>query len=119
MGTLPLDVRDFAVALRSGDTAADYIEEILCAAERDLTGFTHKPILKALKSSPDGVSTMKFDDVEHKGVNLAQPKEVAVAMKKANAIVYHLPSGEYRLASRAYRTALLERYNPVSLRPVE
>ena len=113
MGTLPSDIRVFAVALGSGDTAADYIEAALCAAERDLAGFTHKPILKALKSSPDGVSTDLFDDVEHKGVNLAEPKEVAVAMKKRNAIVYHLPSGEYRLASRAHRTALLERYNPV------
>jgi hypothetical protein len=114
VGTLPLDVRDFAVALGSGDTAADYIEAALLAAEADLAGFTHKPILKALKASPDGVRTMKFDGVEHKGVNLAEPKEVAVAMKKRNAIVYHLPSGEYRLASRAHRTALLERYNPVA-----
>jgi hypothetical protein len=113
VGTLPLDVRDFAVALGSGDIAADYIEGTLRAANSDLLRFAHEPILKALKSSPDGVSTDDFQGVEHKGVNLAEPKEVAVAMKKRNAIVYHLPSGEYRLASRAHRTALLERYNPV------
>ena len=101
------------MALKAGDTADDYIEETLRAANSDLRRFLHKPILKALKSSPDGVSTDLFDGVEHKGMNLAEPKDVAVAMKKRNAIVYHLPSGEYRLASRAYRTALLERYNPV------
>ena len=83
------------------------------AAERDLAGFLHKPILKELKASPDGVRTVKFDGVKHDGVNLAQPKDVAVAMKKQTAIVYHIPSGEYRLASRAHRTALLERYDPV------
>ena len=108
-----MDVRDFAEALESGDTAAEYIETTVCAAERDLAGFTHQPILKALKSSPDGVSTAKFKGVEHKGMNLAEPKQVAAAMKERNAIVYHLPSGEYRLASRAHRTALLERYDPV------
>ena len=85
----------------------------MLAAETDLAGFTHQPILKALKASPDGVRTVKFKGVEHKGVNLAQPKDVAVAMKKQTAIVYHIPSGEYRLASRAHRTALLERYDPV------
>ena len=113
VGTMPLDVGDFATALKCGEKVDDFIETALLAAETDLAGFTHKPILKALKSSPDGVRTVKFDGVEYKGVNLAEPKDVAVAMKKRNAIVYHLPSGEYRLASRAHRTVLLERYNPV------
>ena len=113
MGTLPSDIRIFAVALGEGRNAATYIEETLRAANSDLRRFLHKPILKALKSSPDGVSTDLFDGVKYEGVNLAEPKEVAVAMKMRNAIVYHLPSGEYRLASRAHRTALLERYNPV------
>ena len=108
-----MDVRDFAEALESGETAADYSEETLRAANSDLRRFLHKPILKALKASPDGVSTDLFDGVKHEGMNLAEPKDVALAMKKRNAIVYHLPSREYRLASRAYQTALLERYNPV------
>ncbi len=113
MGTVPLDIFDFAEALEEGGNVATYIEETLRAANSDLRKFLHKPILKALKSSPDGVSADLFDEVEHKGVNLAQPKDVAVAMKKQTAIVYHLPSGEYRLASVAHRTALLERYTPV------
>ena len=99
------------MALKRGETANDYIEEALRVAESDLAGFDHPQILKSLKSSPDGVSTDVFHGVDHEGVNLAQPKEVAVAMKMSNAIVYHVPSGEYRLASRAHRTALLERYD--------
>jgi len=97
----------------NGDKAADYIDETLRAANSDLLRFAHEPILEALKSSPDGVSTDDFQGFVHKGVNLVEPKEVAAAMKKRNAIVYHLPSGEYRLASRAHRTALLGRYNPM------
>ena len=118
MGTLPLDVGEFAMALKSGEMADDLIEATLRAAKRDLIGFIHKPILKELKLSPDGVSTEMFDGVENKGVNLAQPKQVAAAMKEQQAIVYHIPSGEYRLASRAHRTALLERYDPVVSNPV-
>ena len=110
---MPLDDGAFATALMRGRTAAEHIEAALYAAERDLGGFTHQPILKKLKASTDGVSTLKFKGFEHKGMNLAQPKDVAVAMKKQTAIVYHIPSGEYRLASRAHRTALLERYDPV------
>ena len=106
-------VRDFAEALESGGTAADFIESILLAAETDVAGFTHQPILKMLKASPDGIRTVKFKGVKHEGVNLAEPRDVAIAMKKRNAIVYHLPSGEYRMASRAHRTALLEWYDPV------
>ncbi len=113
MGTLPLDVGDFVTALKCGEKADDFIETALLAAETDLAGFTHQPILKALKSSPGGVRTVKFKGVKHEGVNLAEPKEVAAAMKKRNAIVFHITSGEYRLTSRAHRTALLERYDPV------
>jgi hypothetical protein len=43
-----------------------------------------------------------------KGVDLELPKEVAVAMKDVGAIVYHLPSLEYRLATRAHKTAMLK-----------
>ena len=117
MGTLPLDVGDFAEALQSGETADDFIEAALCEAEADSASFTHKPILKALKASPDGVRTVKFNGMKNEGVNLAEPKDVAVAMKKRQAIVYHLPSGEYRLASRAHRTVLLERFDPVEQSP--
>jgi hypothetical protein len=35
-----------------------------------------------------------------------------VAMKEVSAVLYHLPSGEYRSTTRAHRTAL-EQYSPV------
>ncbi len=113
MGTIPLDIMDFAEALEEGGNVADYIETTLCVADDDLCSFLHVPILKALKASPDGVRRKQFQGVKHEGVNLAQPKQVAVAMKEQAAIVFHQPSGEYRMVSRAHRTALLERYNPV------
>ena len=108
-----MHVREFANSLENGESATDYIEEVLCAAKRDLSAFLHEPILEALKLSPDGVSIDMFRGIENKGVNLAEPKQVSVAMKERNAIIYHHPSGEYRLASRAYRTALIERWSPI------
>ena len=64
VGTLPLDVGECAMALESGETVDDLIEAALSVAARDLAAFLHKPILKALKRSPDGVSTDKFAGVE-------------------------------------------------------
>ena len=112
-----MHVREFTNSLENGESASDYIEEVLCAAKRDLSAFTHEPILEALKLSPDGVSTDMFRGIESKGVNLAEPTEVAVAMKKRQAIIYHQPSGEYRMASRAHRTALIERWSPIKRSP--
>ena len=117
MGTIPLHVREFTNSLENGELAAKYIEDILRAAKNDLSAFAHKPILEALKLSPDGVRTEVFSDIENQGVNLAEPKEVALAMKKRQAIIYHHPSGEYRLASRAHRTALIERWSPMRISP--
>ena len=114
MGTVPLHIKEFAAALKRGETAADFIEAALRAAQDDLRMFIHKPILRALKVAPDGVRAVNFEGVKHEGVNLAEPKDVAVAMKKRNAIFYHHPTREYRMASRAHRTALLERWKPKS-----
>ena len=85
--------------------------------QRDLSAFTHEPILEALKLSPDGVSTDMFRGIESEGMNLAEPKDVALAMQKRQVIVYHHPSGEYRMASRAHRTALIERWSPIRRSP--
>jgi len=112
VGTIPLHVREFTNALKNGESASGYIEEVLCAADNDLSAFVHEPILEALKLSPDGVRTKVFRGMKNEGVNLAEPKQVALAMKERNAIIYHHPSGEYRIASRAHRTALDERWSP-------
>ena len=117
MGTIPLHVREFTSSLKSGESASDYIEEVLGAAERELSAFAHEPILEALKLSPDGVSTKVFRGIKNEGVNLAEPKQVSVAMKERQAIIYHHPSGEYRVASRAHRTALIERWSPMRRSP--
>jgi len=105
-----LHIREFTGALGNGELAVDYIEMMLRAATSDLKRFPHKQILLELMKSPDGVSTDIFEDVTNKGANLAEPTEVAQDMKKRQAIYFHHPSGEYRLSSTAYRTALLTRW---------
>ena len=69
--------------------------------------FPHQQIIAALKASPDGVRASTFRGVKNERVELAIPKQVAVAMKEVGGIVYHLPSREYRLATRAHRAAML------------
>jgi hypothetical protein len=110
-------LRKFTNSLENGESASDYIEKVLCAAEDDLAAFVHEPILEALKLSPDGIRRKEFRGIENKGVNLAEPRQVAVAMKEGQGIVYHHPSGEYRMASIAHRTALIERWNPIRRSP--
>jgi hypothetical protein len=93
---------------------AQIIENAVAAAEADFIAFKLEPILAALKASPDGVHIREFNGVIYKGADLGEPMEVAVFMKKKNCLIYHMPSKQYRLASRAHRTALMQ-YNP----PVE
>ena len=92
-----MHVREFTKSLEDGESAANYIEEVLCAAKRDLSAFAYEPILEALKLSPDGVGTDMFRGIEIEGVNLAAPKDVAPAMKMRQAIIHHLPTKEYRM----------------------
>ena len=113
VGKLPLDILCSMTALKKGIPAAQIIEEAVLAAEADLVASTLEPILTALKATPDGVHVRAFNGVEYKGVDLAQPKKVAVAMKETNCLVYHMPSKQYRLASRAHRTALMQYKPPV------
>ena len=108
MGTLPVEIARFATALKRGVPATEHIQSIVRAAAVDLAAFVHKPILKALLASPDGVSTCKFAQVFDREAHLAEPKDVAEAMRNSKGIVHHKPAREYRLASRAHRTALLE-----------
>ena len=100
-------------ALKDGIIVDQMIERAVAEAGGDLISFIHQPIFTALKASPDGVHIRAFRGVTHEGVNLAEPKDVAVAMKMTNAIVYYIPSGEYRVMARAHRTALMQ-YDPVA-----
>jgi hypothetical protein len=80
--------------------------------------FTHKPILKALKENPDGVSPAFFNNQEHKGVDLPVPHEVGIAMKNSNAIVYRKELKQYQLMTTAHRTALKDyEINETNLAP--
>jgi hypothetical protein len=106
IGTLPLDVGLFCKGLSKGVPADTLINGVIAEAKKDLIAFTHTPILKALKNQPDGVSIEKFRGIEDKGVLLSEPKYVGVAMKVRNVIVYHFQSGEYRLFSKAHKTAI-------------
>jgi hypothetical protein len=86
------------------------LEEIIngsiSEAKGDLVAFIHKPILKHLKTSPNGVSVESFYAIKSEGISLGVPKLVGPAMKLSNAIVYHFPSMEYRLQSQAHKTAI-------------
>ena len=113
VGKLPLKILNSMTALKEGIPVAQIIEDAVLAARADFV-VCLKPILGKLKASPDGVDVSEFDGVKYEGTDLREPMEVAVFMKKKNRLIYHMPSKQYRLASRAHRTALMQ-YNP----PVE
>ena len=115
VGKLPLDILNSMKALKKGIPTTLIIEDAILAADSDLVAFTIKPILAALKATPDGVNIRAFDGVKYEGVNLAEPMDVAAFMKKRNCLVYHMPSKQYRLASRAHRTALMQYKAPVKM----
>jgi hypothetical protein len=110
-GQLPSNIKTSMQSLRKGLKAAFIVDEAVDVALDDLYAFVHRPILAALKGSPDGVNAARFAGVQFKGVNLGDPQHVAMTSKDSAAVLYHLPSGEYRPASRAHRKAL-EIYKP-------
>uniref|UniRef100_A0A7S0SRD8 ATPase AAA-type core domain-containing protein n=1 Tax=Chromulina nebulosa TaxID=96789 RepID=A0A7S0SRD8_9STRA len=89
-------------------------ERTVADAEQDLIAFPHKPILKAIKDHPEltGIHPKYFNNSKNEGVDLSSPKDVGVAMKRSNAILYRLELGEYQLMSTAHKTAL-KSYNPI------
>ena len=111
IGTLPLSLTMLCDALLAGQKVDDFIRSALAWAEADLVAFLHRPILTALKKSPEGVSVKFFGGVEHKGVPLSSPKLVAPAMKITNAIIFDFETGQYKLFSKAHQTAL-KSYDP-------
>ena len=108
VGKRPLKILLSMKALKEGVPAAQIVVEAVLAAEADLVANSMKPILTALKATPDGVYIEKFNGVYYEGVYLGNPMDVAVAMKETNGFVYHIPSREYRLATRAHRIALMQ-----------
>lgn len=94
-----------AVAQNNG-LLGDFITQRVAVAKSELKKFTLFPILRALKASPEGVSTDVFVGQRYEGINLANPVEVFRAMKETNVVMYHSPSDQYRLVSKAHATAL-------------
>ena len=106
IGKLPLKIGLYMTALKMGTSAAELVEQAVASALDDLKCFGHQPIIHALKASPNGVLASTFCGIKDDGVLLAEPKQVAVAMKARHAIVYHLPSREYRFATTAHRISV-------------
>ena len=97
---------------RSFETPEEYVEGQLADAELDLVVFPHKAILKALKEHPEGVEPEFFKNHKDERVDLSDPRAVAVAMKRSNAILYDMEEGRYKLMSKAHATAL-RGYEPI------
>jgi len=113
IGTSPallLDMRD--CVQNEGYTVEQFVKEKLRIAHMELVAFPLKPILKALKEHPEGVSPDFFNNVKYKGVDLSNPQAVGYAMKRSDAIVYRIENLKYQLLSKAHETAL-QAYEPI------
>jgi len=90
-----------------------FINEQVANAKSDLIKFSLYPILHALKTHPNGVEVEAFAGQEFKSVDLGNPEEVFTKMKRVNAVMYHSPSRQYRMISKAHATALANYDVPV------
>ena len=90
----------------------DFVDTVLRDAYQDFVDFPLKPILKALKEHPEGVSPDYFKNQEYKGIDMSVPGAVGSAMKSSNAIIYRIELQKYQLMSTAHKTAL-KTYTPI------
>lgn len=95
----------------------NYTAEVLHKAADDLARFKHQRLVRALKIQPDGVPLMKLNNEFDGETQLNDPLVVAPAIKASQAIMYCIEKREYRLQTRAHRTALVS-YNPPDARMV-
>lgn len=89
-----------------GISVENFVALKLSEATADLDAFPHKAILKALKDHPEGVSPGYFNNMENKGVDLSNPRAVAVSMKESNALTYRIELKKYMMLSRCHEVAL-------------
>ncbi len=107
IGTSPVDLINLAESVSATYSVKDFIRDALHWAERDLVMFRHKAILKALKYHPEGVPAKYFNNNEMRdGVDISIPRNVGMAMKDSDAVVYRIELDKYMLLSTAHRTAL-------------
>jgi hypothetical protein len=95
-----------------GETVDDFIAKELGRARQDLVAFQLKPILKALKEHPEGVSPEYFRNEKYEGIDLSNPVAVGAAMKGSNAMLYDMEARRYKLISQAH-TVALRNYEPI------
>ena len=113
IGTSPAMLLDMNECVQNeGYSVEQFVNKKLRTAYMELAAFPLKPILKALKEHPEGVSPDFFDNMNYKGVDLSDPQAVGYAMKRSNAIVYRIENQKYQLLSKAHETAL-QTYEPI------
>ena len=84
-----------------------FILERITDAKNNISAFELTHLLLQLKQNPEGVLARDLN-IREKGVLLSAPREVVPFMKKTNCIMYHMPTGTYRLVSKAHKTAIKE-----------
>jgi GTPase SAR1 family protein len=117
IGTNPGVLNDLVIMKNDGIPVNQFVENKLDKARHDLSLFPLRTILKALKNLPDpnlGVDPQNFHGQLENGVNLSNPEEVGVVMKKfqgRNPLLYRMETDRYQLLSTRHRTAL-QSYDP-------
>lgn len=112
IGSSPLNLIKLSIKVSPVYSVHDFVANVLRNAEKQLAAFPHKPILKALKDHPEGVTPKSFHNQKDDGIDLTNPAAVGIAMKSINAIVYRMELDMYTLMSTAHRTAL-KSYDPM------
>jgi len=86
--------------------AEAFVARKLRSATEKLVAFRLKPILRALKEHPEGVSPKYFDNSKFEGIDMSDPQNVGLEMKVHNAIKYDMSKKVYLPLSRAHEVAL-------------
>jgi hypothetical protein len=111
IGTSPARLIKVLNAVQRKKLLKDCIDNILLRSNGKLIAFPLKPILKALKEHPEGVSPGYFENQEYKGFDMSDPVAVGEIMNKSEAIIYRIENEKYQLMSTAHKTAL-KTYTP-------
>ena len=113
IGTSPVTLIDLMSKISVYQkTLKDCVDAVLGGAHQDLLAFPLKPIFKALKENPEGVSPDYFNNQKYEGIDMSNPGAVSSVMKTSNAIIYRIELRKYQLMSAAHKTAL-KTYTPI------
>ena len=107
-GTNPATLEKY---LNCKESVDDFVKQKLDEAKKELVAFPLKPILKELKTNPNGVNPADFNNREYEGIDMSNPQAVGVAMTDTSAILYDMTQMKYKLYSQAVKVAL-QSYEP-------